>query len=253
MPLDKAIEKAKYLLDKVGMGASLYKMPDKLSGGQKQRVSIARTMMMDPEVILFDEPTSALDPTMVDEVEYVIRDLIKNGLTCIIVTHEMRFAKSIASKVIFLAEHGIYEQGSSEKIFENPEKPLTKQFIYRARLTTIDISENNFDLYDTATKIKTALMPHGLNKNQSKAVEYIMDEIVNPVIESKDIKNMTISVIASETGTGHKIYLETKDSNENLFTRPEIDEMGSKIVNNFATNIKDVVGDDNKHKLLVEI
>ena len=103
-------------------------MPSTLSGGQKQRVAIARTLAMQPEVILFDEPTSALDPTMVDEVESVIRDLVDEGLTSIIVTHEMSFAKKVASKVIFLAEKGIYEQGTPEEIFEHPQKVLIQGF-----------------------------------------------------------------------------------------------------------------------------
>ena len=84
-------------------------MPSSLSGGQKQRVAIARTLAMHPKVILFDEPTSALDPTMVDEVESVIRNLVETGMTSVLVTHEMRFARNVSSKVLFLAERGIYE------------------------------------------------------------------------------------------------------------------------------------------------
>ena len=84
-------------------------MPSSLSGGQKRRVAIARTLAMHPKVILFDEPTSALDPTMVDEVESVIRNLVETGMTSVLVTHEMRFARNVSSKVLFLAERGIYE------------------------------------------------------------------------------------------------------------------------------------------------
>lgn len=253
MPLDEAIEKAKKLLDMVGMGKSLYKMPSSLSGGQKQRVSIARTLMMDPEVILFDEPTSALDPTMVDEVENVIKDLINKGLTCVIVTHEMRFAKSVASKVIFLAEKGIYEEGTAEEIFDRPDKPLTRQFIYRSRLSVLELSKDNFDMYDTVSQINNVLMPYGLTKTQSNAIGHIVEEIAYPIINGNDVNNMTITIGASETGFGHKLFIETKDINENLLNRSEIDELGLKIISKNDINIKDTISEDNNHVLIVEV
>ena len=104
MEQDAAIKEAEELLEQVGMLRYKYNMPDTLSGGQKQRVAIARALAMHPDVMLFDEPTSALDPTMVNEVENVIYNLIQNGMTSIIVTHEMRFARRIATRVAFLAE-----------------------------------------------------------------------------------------------------------------------------------------------------
>lgn len=253
MPQDEAIEKAKKLLDMVGMGASLYKMPSALSGGQKQRVSIARTLMMDPEIILFDEPTSALDPTMVDEVENVIKELIEKGYTCVIVTHEMRFAKSVASKVVFLAEKGIYETGTAEEIFDRPDLPLTRQFIYRARLSVFDLSEDTFDLYSTVSDINKVLMPYGLTKQQSKNISLLIEEIILPIIESKDIKNISISVGASETGIGHKLFIETNDVNENLLERKEIDELGLKLVDKGFTSLADHINENNKHVLIAEL
>lgn len=253
MDQDKAIEKAKKLLDMVGMGKSLYKMPSALSGGQKQRVSIARTLMMDPELILFDEPTSALDPTMVDEVENVIKDLIKSGLTCIIVTHEMRFAKSVASKVVFLAEGSIYETGSAEQIFERPEKPLTRQFIYRSRLTTIELNEDDFDLYSTVSNINNAIVAYGLTKKQIYSISIVVEEIITPLIKGNDLHNITVTIGASETGIGHKLFIENRDVNENLLERKEIDELGIKIVNKQVMSIKDTINDDNRHVLVVEI
>ena len=254
MPQDKAIEKAKKLLDMVGMSKSLYKMPSALSGGQKQRVSIARTLMMDPEVILFDEPTSALDPTMVDEVESVIKNLISEGLTCVVVTHEMRFAKSIASKVIFLAEKGIYEEGTAEEIFERPDKPLTRQFIYRSRLSTIEINKDSYDMYALVSQINNILMPYGLTKAQTNAVSRVVEEIVYPIINGKDVDNMTVTVGASDTGVGHRLFIETTDINENLLKRKEIDELGLKIIKKIAgLKIKDTINEDDNHVLIVEV
>ena len=124
-------EKAMKTLELVGMQEFYYKMPSTLSGGQKQRVAIARALMMDPEVILFDEPTSALDPEMVGEVLDTMKTLTKTGITLIIVTHEMSFAKEIASKVIFMNEGIVYEEGRPEEIFNNPTKPRTQEFLKR--------------------------------------------------------------------------------------------------------------------------
>ena len=252
MPQDEAIEKAKKLLELVGMENSLYKMPSALSGGQKQRVSIARTLMMDPEIILFDEPTSALDPTMVDEVEKVIKDLISDGLTCVVVTHEMRFAKLIASRVIFLAEKGIYEQGTAEEIFDRPDKPLTRQFIYRSRLSTIELDEKTYDGYDTMSKIINVLMPYGLTKQQTYAIGHVIEEIVYPVIAGDAVHTMTITIGASDTGLGHRLFIETNDINENLLERPEIDELGLKIISKDKIKLEDTINEDNKHVLVVE-
>lgn len=253
MNQDEAIEKAKKILTTVGMGNSLYKMPSALSGGQKQRVSIARTLMMDPEVILFDEPTSALDPTMVDEVENVIKDLIKSGLTCIIVTHEMRFAKSVASKVIYLAEKSIYETGTSEEIFERPSKPLTRQFIYRSRLSTVEVNKKDFDQYDVVSQINKCLFSYGLTKKQVNTLSIITDEIIAPLINGSDINHITITIGASDTGTSHKIFIETDDINANLLERKEIDELGIKILENNSISVKDIINESNKHALIIEI
>lgn len=253
MDQNAAIEKAKRLLDMVGMGNSLYKMPLALSGGQKQRVSIARTLMMDPEVILFDEPTSALDPTMVDEVESVIRNLIDSGLTCAIVTHEMRFAKSIASKVVFLAEKGVYETGTSEEIFERPKRLLTRQFIYRSRLSVIRINKEEYDMLSTISEINSKLLPYGLTKKQQNSVFSLVEEIITPVINGNDVNNLIITIGASDTGLSHKIFIETKDINENLLERKEIDELGVKIVQNNVVSLKDAMSEYDRHVLVVEV
>jgi putative lysine transport system ATP-binding protein len=124
-------EKALELLELVGMHAFQNKSPNMLSGGQKQRVAIARAMMMNPEIILFDEPTSALDPEMVGEVLNVMKDLANRGLTMIIVTHEMAFAKELSDRVIFMNDGIIYEEGSPKDLFESPKKERTKAFLSR--------------------------------------------------------------------------------------------------------------------------
>ena len=127
----EAKEKAMLYLKKVGMEAFANAPSTTLSGGQKQRVAIARALCMDPEVLLFDEPTSALDPEMVQEVLNVMKDLANEGLTMIVVTHEMGFAKDVADKVVFMDQGVIVEQGSPDDIFNNPKQERTRAFLSR--------------------------------------------------------------------------------------------------------------------------
>ena len=127
----EAEEKAKYFLEKVGMLPYINAKPKQLSGGQKQRVAIARALAMEPEVLLFDEPTSALDPQMVGEVLAVMRQLADEGLTMIVVTHEMAFARDVSSRVVFMKDGVIWEEGTPEDIFGNPKREETKDFLSR--------------------------------------------------------------------------------------------------------------------------
>ena len=127
----EAREKALYFLDKVGMSEFINAKPKQLSGGQKQRVAIARSLAMDSEVILFDEPTSALDPEMVGEVLIVMKTLAESGLTMLVVTHEMQFAKDVSSRVVFMDEGIIAEDDKPEVIFGKPNNPRTKEFLKR--------------------------------------------------------------------------------------------------------------------------
>lgn len=127
----EARESALKYLEKVGMGPYINAKPSQLSGGQKQRVAIARALAMEPEALLFDEPTSALDPQMVGEVLDVMRQLASEGLTMIVVTHEMAFARDVSTDVVFMADGVICEQGKPSDIFENPKDPKTKEFLSR--------------------------------------------------------------------------------------------------------------------------
>ena len=129
----EAKEKAMYYLEKVGVAPYINAKPRQLSGGQKQRVAIARALAMDPEVLLFDEPTSALDPEMVGEVLAVMQDLAKEGMTMLVVTHEMAFARDVSNKVVYMNEGYIWEQGTPEALFGNPQRQETKDFLSRFR------------------------------------------------------------------------------------------------------------------------
>ncbi|HLQ87968.1 MAG TPA: amino acid ABC transporter ATP-binding protein [Enterococcus sp.] len=126
---DEAEKNAIRLLDKVGLADKKDMKPDNLSGGQKQRVAIARALAMNPDIMLFDEPTSALDPEMVGDVLNVMKDLAKQGMTMVIVTHEMGFAKEVANRVLFTDGGKILEDGTPQQIFENPQNERTKDFL----------------------------------------------------------------------------------------------------------------------------
>lgn len=128
---EEAEKVAMKYLDIVGMGNYINAKPKQLSGGQKQRVAIARALSMEPDVILFDEPTSALDPEMVGEVLKVMKELAETGLTMLVVTHEMGFAKEVSDRVVFMNNGVIEEEGTPEEIFNNPKKERTKEFLKR--------------------------------------------------------------------------------------------------------------------------
>ncbi len=130
-PRKEAEEQAMKYLTKVGMAPYINARPRQLSGGQKQRVAIARALAMDPEVLLFDEPTSALDPEMVGEVLSVMRDLAADGLTMLVVTHEMAFARDVSNHVVFMRDGVIWEEGAPDQIFTNPQRDETKEFLSR--------------------------------------------------------------------------------------------------------------------------
>ncbi len=125
----EAEARAQELLDRVGLGDRAQSYPNQLSGGQKQRVAIVRALCMEPEVMLFDEPTSALDPEMVGEVLEVMKELARDGMTMVVVTHEMGFAREVANRVIFIDEGKIMEEGAPDQIFTNPQHPRLQDFL----------------------------------------------------------------------------------------------------------------------------
>ena len=130
---EEARQHALYYLNKVGMAPYINAKPRQLSGGQKQRVAIARALAMDPEVLLFDEPTSALDPEMVGEVLTVMQSLAQEGMTMLVVTHEMAFARDVSNHVVFMSQGVICEEGTPAEVFGNPQKQETKDFLSRFR------------------------------------------------------------------------------------------------------------------------
>ncbi|NCC47192.1 MAG: ATP-binding cassette domain-containing protein [Bacteroidia bacterium] len=175
---EEANKKAIELLKLVGLAEKAYNFPDELSGGQKQRVAIARCMAMEPEILLFDEPTSALDPTMVSEVLSVIRRLVREGMTMIIVTHEMEFARNVSSRVFYMDQGVIYEEGTPQQIFDNPQKERTRSFIHRIRSFTHHISSKNYDLYALLGELELFCEKHMLSKKESDQLALLTEEVL---------------------------------------------------------------------------
>ena len=185
---DKAIE----LLKKVGMDGRALRYPSMLSGGQKQRVAIARTLSMDPDIILFDEPTSALDPSMVDEVQNVISDLAKSGKTMIIVTHEMRFAREVSNRIFYMDQGIIYEDGTPEQIFEHPKKDRTRRFIKRLKVFETIIDGNDFDLTENIDALSQYGYKNQIKQKTINSVESCFEELCAQII-MKEIDKPHIS------------------------------------------------------------
>jgi polar amino acid transport system ATP-binding protein len=173
----EAEHKAMTLLKSVGLADWADHLPHELSGGQKQRVAIARCLAMDPEVILMDEPTSALDPTMVSEVLAVIRKLAREGLTLIIVTHEMAFAREVSSRVFYMDDMGIYEQGPPEQIFDQPKRPKTRAFVQRIRTFETILDSPNLDLYALQGQVERFCEKHVLSHTARNNLNLFLEEI----------------------------------------------------------------------------
>ena len=174
---DEAEKRAMSLLKTVSLADKARAYPDELSGGQKQRIAIARTLAMEPEIILLDEPTSALDPTMVGEVLAVIRMLAQKGMTMMIVTHEMKFARDVSSRIFYMDQGVIYEDGSPEEIFENPKKDRTRRFIRHLKVLEKDIDASRFDFLGFNSEIEAFGHKHFLSRRCLYGIQSVFEEM----------------------------------------------------------------------------
>ena len=186
-----AYDEGMRLLRTVGLAEKALNYPDELSGGQKQRAAIARTLAMDPDIILLDEPTSALDPAMVGEVQAVIRALAGSGKTMIIVTHEMAFARAICNRVFYMDEGVIYEDGSPEQVFDHPQREKTRRFIRRLKVLELEIRGRDHDLPGMIGEIdrycsKNQIPPKLANRIRLAVEETVQQQLL-PVLEDPRI------------------------------------------------------------------
>ena len=213
-PRKQAEERAMELLKTVGMAQKAYADPSELSGGQKQRVAIARALAMDPEIILFDEPTSALDPTMVSEVLGVMRSLAKQGLTMMVVTHEMRFAREVSSRIFYMDEGVIYESGTPDQIFDNPKKEKTRKFINQIREYNFNIESDVYDFYAMMGGAENFCIKYNMSITDINHIKHCIEEGLSIIGATSGVR---IKVSYSEKTSGKEVCIFTPaDIAENI-------------------------------------
>lgn len=237
MKKQDAFREGMELLKKVGLSEKAYNFPDELSGGQKQRVAIARAIAMKPDVILFDEPTSALDPTMVSEVLQVIRSLAKDGMTMLIVTHEMRFARDVSTRVFYMDEGGIYEEGTADKIFGSPEKEKTRMFIKRLKQLRLTVENADFDFIGHSSEIENFGRRNMLSPKMVRNLVLVFEEIVMQGISVREkVFPIYITIEISESDGSSNI--EVTYGGERFDPVTDGDQISASIVKNYSSGIE---------------
>lgn len=232
MPRSEAYSRGMELLKSVGLSEKALSYPDELSGGQKQRAAIARTLAMNPEIILFDEPTSALDPTMVGEVLSVIKNLAKQNLTMLIVTHEMNFAREISNRVFYMDQGEIYEDGTPEQIFEHPQKERTRRFIERIKVFEEHITSKDYDFLGITTKIGEFCNKNMIAPKIKYAFETVFEELfVQNIIEKLDKNNIDAHMTA-EYNEKSDLITVAFEYNAPFNALSECDELSKKLIQN---------------------
>ena len=234
-PKQEAYDNAMRLLRMVGLAGKADNYPDELSGGQKQRIAIARTLAMDPDIIFLDEPTSALDPTMVGEVQSVIRDLAETGKTMMIVTHEMAFARSICNRVFYMDEGGIYEDGTPDQIFEHPLKDKTRQFVQRLKVLELKAGTKEYDFRSVVSEIEQYCRRNQVDIRLTYYIQLAYEELVQQLLISR--LNTQVDVII-EYSTVEKRAVVTAKWNGPKFDIDSIsDEPSYAMIKGICDNI----------------
>lgn len=230
----EAEERAMELLDIVGLAEKANVYPEQLSGGQKQRVAIARTLAMDPQIILFDEPTSALDPTMVSEVLGVMRALAKQGMTMMVVTHEMRFAREVSTRVFYMDQGVIYEEGTPEHIFDHPEHDRTRAFINQIRESSFCIENAHYDFYGMMGQFTNFCERYNLSRQAIDSVEHVVEETLQML---GSVENTKISVTYSEKNTELLVIMRVPRVIDEKFFETEENMIPAAIVHNYSKSV----------------
>ena len=209
----EAYDNALKLLASVGLSDKALSYPSELSGGQQQRAAIVRAVAMEPKVLLFDEPTSALDPTMVGEVLAVIRNLARQGMTMLVVTHEMKFAREVSTRVFYMDEGIIYEEGTPEQIFEHPQKENTRRFIRNIKVFQWEADRAGFDFIGMLTSLEAFSFRHMIDPSLSRRMISVAEELTTLVLDR--IKNEPEESLSREAGeTQHVKYSGSSGGNE---------------------------------------
>ena len=231
---EEAERKAVEMLRMVGLGERLGAMPASLSGGQKQRVEIARCLAMDPELILFDEATSALDPTSKTEVLSVIRDLAKQGRTMVIVTHELKFARDISTRVLFMHKGTIVEEGTPEQIFDHPRQALTQVYVNNLRSLVFDIDTPDYDLYKLNAEIEWFCQRNSLGRRYV-SLELIVEEMLTKMMPFTG--PIRICIHCKELSQEVSIEMEQEGFNSQIVGREGTDEISLMLLEGLCSSI----------------
>lgn len=210
---EDAENRGRELLQMVGLAAKENSFPNELSGGQKQRVAIARCLSMNPDIILFDEPTSALDPTMVSEVLGVIRRLAKDGMTMAIVTHEMNFARDVSTRIFFMNEGTIYEEGTPDEIFNHPKREKTRTFIHRIRNFRYHIEDKNYDFYGMNTAITNFCDKHFFKPKLTQSILLLVEESLQLYFSSENLEQRNEII---KTGGGIELSIDFSEQDRQV-------------------------------------
>jgi polar amino acid transport system ATP-binding protein len=235
----EAYDRGMELLQSVGMAEKAFNYPDELSGGQKQRVAIARTLSMDPEIILFDEPTSALDPTMVGEVVSVIEGLAKKGMTMMIVTHGMKFARDISTRIFYMDQGLIYEDGTPEQIFENPHKERTRAFIKHLKPFHYAINSKKFDFLGINSEMAQFVVKNRMPEKFTTKCERLFEELFMQCIlkHLPEQFKAALDLGWSETESYCEFTLSYDGASYNPLLDPESDELAMLLIKKTAPDI----------------
>ena len=230
------------LLRMVGLAEKAHAFPDELSGGQKQRVAIARCLSMEPEIILFDEPTSALDPTMVSEVLAVIRRLARQGMTMAIVTHEMEFARDVSTRVFYMDEGLIYEEGPPEQIFDHPQRQRTRDFIGKVRSLSFTVTSADYDLYALVGKIEGFCEKHLIPARAAHAAQLLAEEVLGVLLSgpgpAAGAHDIELTLAYSERQRQLELRLDSAGPPGNpLDTTALPDDLALTLIRNYADEI----------------
>lgn len=229
-----AYKNAIELLERFSLRDKEKSFPHELSGGQKQRIAIMRAIATDPEVLLFDEPTSALDPTMVDEVANIIKDLSTKQLTMLIVTHELEFARKVSSKIFYLDEGIIYEEGTPDQIFDNPQKPKTKSFILKTNTFETSFNKSTFDLYLLISDFMKYLSIKKISISNINDLNLLLEEItINEILANcSGRENITLQISFTNNSV-NIIYNNLKDFD---FSLSNTNKLSKSIIESKTTN-----------------
>ncbi len=246
IPKEQARAEGMELLRRVGLAEKAENYPDELSGGQKQRVAIARAIAMKPEILLFDEPTSALDPTMVGEVLSVIRSLAKEGMTMMIVTHEMKFARDVSTRVFYMDEGGIYEDGSPEQIFDHSKREKTRIFIKRLKQLSLEINSPDVDLVGFISQIEDFGRRNLLSAKTVRNMQLCFEELVMQSILKAIDDQGPIKIVIEYSEADGSAVMEITYGGKRYDPLTEGDELSAMLVKKLSSEVKHSFEDGNR-------